>query len=155
LIESVLKEDWNYHGKQAEVEKSLDLKGVYPRWLGFANLSRTVGNKTIGINSIFYLGNSKKEVELGVAKGFPQVVLNENETIIAQEYLKFFGFDDKHIKPREELHDDNLKLNLTFDVLAFLLSGAQESAFHELMFKNTSKTEIINAEGKKVQMTKG
>jgi len=39
--------------------------------MGFANITRNDGKKTIGINSIFYLGNSKKEIELGVAKGFP------------------------------------------------------------------------------------
>jgi hypothetical protein len=116
---------WDYEDKEVEVKKSLDLKGVYPRWLGFANITRDdpVSGATKGINSLFYLGNSKKEIELGVAKGFPKVVLNENETIISEEYAKFFGFDQKHVKSGTELHDKNLKLNMTFDVLAFLLDG--------------------------------
>ena len=51
------------------------------------------------------------------------MVLNENETIISEEYLKFFNFENKLVKPGQELHDENLKLNLTFDALTFLLDG--------------------------------
>ena len=50
-----------------QIEQSLDISGVYPRWMGFANLS----SNTKGINTIFYLGDSKKEIELKVATGFP------------------------------------------------------------------------------------
>jgi len=88
--------------------------------MAFANVSRNDGKS---INSIFYVGNSKKEIELGVAKGFPKVVLNENETIISETYMKFFGFDRKHVVPGKELHDENMKLNMTFDVLTFLLDA--------------------------------
>lgn len=121
-----MNEDWKYKDKEETIIKSLDFNGVYPRWLGFANLTRNIGNKTIGINSIFYLGNTKKEIELGVAKGFPQVALNENQTIVSYEFLKFFEFDYKNLRPYDELHDENLKLNLTFDLLTLLLSGDQK-----------------------------
>jgi hypothetical protein len=54
------------------------------------------------------------------------VALNENETIVSEEYLKFFNLESKLIIPGKELHDENLKLNMTFDALAFLLSGSKK-----------------------------
>ena len=121
MIENILNGDWNYKNKEVKIKKSLDFNGVYPRWMAFANVTRNDGKS---INSIFYVGNSKKEIELGVAKGFPKVVLNENETIISETYMKFFGFDRKHVVPGKGLHDENMKLILVTAAVFHLLMSA-------------------------------
>jgi len=95
---------------------------------GWASLisQETLVTKLLESTVYFTWATPKKEIELGVAKGFPQVALNENQTIVSYEFLKFFEFDYKNLRPYDELHDENLKLNLTFDLLTLLLSGDQK-----------------------------
>jgi hypothetical protein len=92
------------------------LKGVYPRWLGFGNLTRNRGiNGSTSINSFFYLGDSKKEIELDVAPGFPRVPLTNDQVIISKNYAEYFGWDDLPVD--EELFDENVRLQLQFDLM--------------------------------------
>lgn len=43
-LEEILDSSWTLeNGKQERIGKSLGLKGVYPRWLGFGNLTRDKG----------------------------------------------------------------------------------------------------------------
>lgn len=107
------------------------------------------------MNSIFHLGDSKKEIEYKVAVGFPQVELNENEIIISDQYAKFFGFNiaDKDIG--KELFDSNLKLNMTFDLLALFLDKKQEKKFVQVLFENPKDDEIRYPDGEILYATKG
>ena len=58
-VELMLEESWNVQGKDQRIKETIGIKGVFPRWLGFANLTRDMGlNKDIQINSIFQLGDS-------------------------------------------------------------------------------------------------
>lgn len=101
----------------------MGIEGVYPRWLGFANLSREFDDdrEDKHINSIFHLGNSKREIELKVAPGFPNVDLNENQIIISKSYANFFETNLKDDQIGKELFDPNLSLNLTFDLLGMFM----------------------------------
>ena len=40
--------------------------------------------------------------------------------------MKYFKLDKKHFDPGQELHYENMKLNMTFDVLTFLLDGEKK-----------------------------
>lgn len=79
-VQEVFDSSWTLeNGQQERIGKSLGLKGVYPRWLGFGNLTRDRGiNGSTSINAFFYLGDSKKEIELDVAPGFPKVSLSSD-----------------------------------------------------------------------------
>ena len=47
-IEDMLNESWNVNGKDQRIKETIGIKGVFPRWLGFANLTRDMGlNKDI------------------------------------------------------------------------------------------------------------
>ena len=96
---------------------------MYPRWIGVGNISRSLGDRNLQLNSIFLLGDSKKEVELKVATAFPNYTINEEEIIIPQTFAEFFEFDTQ---PKQEILDQNTKLNLTFDLLQMFESSNQE-----------------------------
>lgn len=64
--------------------------------MGAGNISFTpddITKETKYVNSIFYLGDTKKEIALGVAPGFPQVPLEFEEIIVSEVFAKYFGFD--------------------------------------------------------------
>ena len=120
-IEHILMKRRIENGKVQTVEEEVGIVGVYPRWIGFSNLSRHVSdNETLHMNSLFQLGDSEKEIALKVAVGFPQIVLDENEIIISAEFAKFFDFNITQIGT--ELLDHSLSLNMTFDLLALFLN---------------------------------
>ena len=66
------------------------------------------------INTLFNLGDSKKELSLGVAQGFPNVTLNEKELLMPKDFQTFFGLSDAQIG-----HE---KVELSFDLLKILFN---------------------------------
>ena len=52
-----------------------------------------LNNKELrSIGSVLFIGDSKKEVELKVADGFPERTLAEDEIMIPAAFAEFFGF---------------------------------------------------------------
>jgi hypothetical protein len=87
------------------------MKGVYPRWIGYGNLTRNKGiNGTVQINSFFQLGDSKKEIDLDVAPGFPNVSLSSDQVIINRNYADYFGWTD--VPSEQELFEETIRLTL-------------------------------------------
>jgi hypothetical protein len=65
----------------------MGLKGVYPRWIVQKNISRNTQDGSVkSINSLVVVGDSKRENQLRVAKGFPKVDLQQNEVIIPKSF---------------------------------------------------------------------
>mmetsp|Transcript_11015 Transcript_11015/g.16719 ORF Transcript_11015/g.16719 Transcript_11015/m.16719 type:complete len:82 (+) Transcript_11015:1091-1336(+) len=70
-----------------KVKDVLGIKGIFPRWLGVSNVSHVnPANETKFINTLFHLGDSQKEHDLGIATGFPDVVMNKDEIVIPKTF---------------------------------------------------------------------
>lgn len=92
-LEHLLEKTWEVNGKNKKIKDTLDVTGVFPRWAGFGNLSHeSDGNKSL--NSMFNLGDSKREIEMGVAHGFPNVSMSHEDMIIPETFAMFFGIND-------------------------------------------------------------
>ena len=97
----------------------MGIKGVYPRWIGYGNLTRNRGiNGTTQINSFFQLGDSKKEIDLEIAPGFPNISLSSDQVIINRNYADYFGWTD--LPSEVELFDKSNMLTLQFDIMNML-----------------------------------
>lgn len=73
------------------------LKGVFPRWIISGHLSvQSENNGNRSIESLVILGDTKLENELGIAPGFNQHNMTENEVIIPQSYAEYFGIGEGH-----------------------------------------------------------
>ena len=97
-----------------KIRDTLEIAGIYPRWLGIGNLSSIPANNSndlpISTNTLFHLGNTKKEADLNIAEGFPNMTLADDEIIIPDVFAQFFNLEAPYV---------NKKVNLTFDLLAF------------------------------------
>ena len=123
FLQSVLEKQWETEdGKVEKIKDTLELQGVYPRWMGSGNISYSpedITKETKYVNSLFYLGDTKKEIELGVAPGFPQVPLEFDEIIVSEIFAKYFGFD-LNAKEGSKDYPIGKVLKLEFDFLKLL-----------------------------------
>jgi hypothetical protein len=84
-LDEILDTEWVQNGKVEKVKDTLQIEGVYPRWVGICKLSYQSlesTSKPLEFSSFFNLGNSKKEIEIGVAPGFPNATLGADDIII-------------------------------------------------------------------------
>lgn len=93
-LENIFSRKWlTKDGKTEVIKDTLGFAGVYPRWIGIGNLSTISDNKTPfkSINTVFQLGNTKKEAQIKVGEGFPNLTLNQNEIIVPEIFAEFLG----------------------------------------------------------------
>ena len=122
---------------------------MFPRWIGIGNLTRNVtiekdvlGNATINetrfLSSILNIGDSALERELGVADGFPDDILDENEIMIPQDYADYLGFNET---PTETLlrTDKHQEVSLTLDFYNFVSTLENSDNVQSMLFKGLSK----------------
>jgi hypothetical protein len=113
-LELLLESTWQVDGQEERVKDTLGVAGIFPRWAGFGNLSHDADGSR-SLNALFNLGDSKKETEMGVAGGFPNVSMSKDDIIIPEAFAEFFGISDS-VK-RGEVPG----VNLTFDLLSMAL----------------------------------
>jgi hypothetical protein len=96
-IQRILDSEWEVKGVQEKVKDTLQIAGVYPRWLGFGNMSYSPsdGSEPKNINTLFNLGDSDLEVKFNVAQGFPNISLAPYEIIIPQTFVDFFEWKEE------------------------------------------------------------
>ena len=131
VINSILEQSWTVGGKQYKVKETLGVVGAFPRWIGIGNLTRNIShtgesgkktkNETKFLSTMMIIGDSKLEVELNVADGFPKDVMDENEIMIPQDYADYLGF---HEAPSETLRRTGKPQNvsLSFDLFGFVFN---------------------------------
>ena len=119
-------------GKEERIKDTLEVSGVFPRWAGFGNLSHEAdGAKSL--NALFNLGDSKRENELGVANGFPNVSMSHEDMIIPETFAEFLGISES-IK-RGEVPG----VNLTFDLLKLALQEESSLDVADYMLEDDSR----------------
>ena len=64
---------------------------------------------------MFNLGDSKREIEMGLAHGFPNVSMSHEDMIIPETFAMFFGINDMIMQGEVP------GVNLTFDLLKMIL----------------------------------
>ena len=127
-IEEMLNQPVNQDEKLKDL---MNVVGIFPRWFGAGNLSyspiledsMSPTPKPRAFKTFFTLGDTKKEIELGAAPGFPQVSLGPGEIIIPQVLGRYYGFidsDGKDLVPKEQQ-----LLELTFDLKELALGAAK------------------------------
>ena len=117
----------------------MGIKGVYPRWIGHGNLIRNKGiDGLIQINSFFQLGDSKKEIDLDIAPGFPNISLSSDQVIINRNYADYFGWTD--LPSEQELFDENIRLTLQFDIMD-MMDEDTRTQLELIMFDKTADLE--------------
>lgn len=119
--------------------------------MGVGNVSRVqVDDLPRQINSIFIIGDTKKEIELDVAPGFPQIELDENEIMLPYAFAEYFGIDSE---PKKVIADEAAKVNMTFDLLSLFsdqqkvkkifLEESQSSKRAKSNIKNITRGELM------------
>ena len=73
----------------------MKVNGAYPRWIGVVNLTRIVPEtgELKSLVSLLNIGDQDRELKLGVADGFPQDQLSENEIFIPKSFHSYFEFN--------------------------------------------------------------
>lgn len=132
-------------GHYKTVRDAIQVAGVYPRWMLKTTVSRVVwidkkghsldpdspafGEAGLGpedlkkqelrsIGSILNIGDSKKEVELKVADGFPNMTLADDEIMIPESFAEYFGFKQS---PTEAFDQNKSQVvNMTADFSGFV-----------------------------------
>ena len=155
-INQMLNQKEEVNGETKTVKEILGVKGVFPRWIGIGNLTRnvtvekdingdTTKNETRFLSSILNIGDSALERELGVADGFPDDILDENEIMIPQDYADYLGFNEtpKETLLRTESHQE---VSLTLDFYNFVSSFENSDNVQNMLFKGLSKyaEELFN-----------
>ena len=155
MVNEILDETWLQDGRHIKVKDTLQVVGAFPRWLGICNLTRDIPiefyedgdvakNETRFLSTIFNIGDSKLEQELGVADGFPDEVLNENQIMIPQDFADYLGFNET---PAETLSRTNTLQNvsLQFDLFSFVFNFKNNEKVEKIIFEK----ENIDDEGSK------
>ena len=113
-LQQILDSHWEINGYSEKVKDTLQIENVYPRWLGFGNISyaQSETSETKHMNTIFNLGDSDLEVDMGVAQGFPNTTLSPYDIIIPKSLAEFFGWSE-----------DQPHITMTFNILKMILNS--------------------------------
>ena len=87
--------------------------GVYPRWVGTGTLAHP--SKDYDFKTFFTLGDSRREIRLGIAPGFPQIPLAPGEIILPAVLGEYFGITDQDGNPI--VAEEDMVVDLTLDLL--------------------------------------
>lgn len=85
-IDHELNKQW----EEGTVKDVIGVKGAYPRWVSLA----TASNQDKDFDTIVIVGDSKKENELKLAPGFPEVNLSGKEAIISHKTAQLLGLKE-------------------------------------------------------------
>jgi hypothetical protein len=98
-INELLEETWIINNKNQKLKDTMNVNGAYPRWIISGNLTKNILNQeTRSIISTIHIGDSRYEVDLNVAIGFPKDVLKDDQIINSLEFYNYFGY---YISPLE------------------------------------------------------
>jgi hypothetical protein len=113
-----------------KVKDVLQISNVYPRWLGFGDISYSqgYGQKPKMINTLFNLGDSELEVEMGVAQGFPNHTLTPYDIMIPESFAEYLGWT------KEQPY-----ILMTFDILKMFLDSEENRELANFVFADDSK----------------
>ena len=80
-----------------------NLEGFYgfaPRWTLICKLRNTT-NPALNTSAILLVIDSKKEIEIGIGKSFPQVVIGQHEAIVRNTALSYLDINPDNKEPVE------------------------------------------------------
>lgn len=96
-LQRIINTRWEVDGENEKIKDTLEISNIYPRWIGFANLSYAPNDASElkHINTIFNLGDSDLEIEMNVAQGFPNISLTPYDIIMPQSFAEFFDWSEE------------------------------------------------------------
>ncbi|TNV74243.1 hypothetical protein FGO68_gene7073 [Halteria grandinella] len=97
-----------------------DIEGLYPRWITLAQLSNPTDTSIESTGSFITHGDQRRERDLKVASGFPEVVMGKKDAIVSGEILEMLSLNEGDL------------IEIKYDLLKFL--PANLKGFETLIF---------------------